>query len=70
MSLQSAFNVTQASSSVCTDIITQEDDITEGIERFFISFSHADVPYTVDVSGAIATIEIIDNESKFCFTQS
>ena len=70
MSLQSAFNVTQASDSVCTDIITQEDDVTEGIERFVISFSHATVPFTVDVIEAVATIEIIDNESKFCFTQS
>jgi hypothetical protein len=65
VSLQSAFDVTQANNSVCTDIITLEDDMTEGRERFLISFSHATVPYTVDVIGAIATIEIIDNETPY-----
>ena len=53
--------------SKCIDIVTIDDDETEGIEEFSLSLIVDAVPYAVEVTIAVAQIGIIDNESKFHF---
>ena len=49
----------------CIDIVTNEDDITEGLEEFDLSLVVEEVPYSFEVTIAVAQVVIIDNESKF-----